>query len=160
LTREGVAFHMLQQYKNILVPVDGSKATQPVLEKAIEVAKRNKTHLDILNVLEVNQFSDTYGGAVSGDVIYKLSQDVQDRLDALKQQAINAGVTDVSIHVRFGNPKPVIAREFPADHKSELIVIGSTGLTAVERLMVGSVTNYVSRSAICDVLIVKPEATK
>ena len=111
-------------------------------------------------MLEVNQFSDTYGGAVSGDVIYKLSQDVQDRLDALKQQAINAGVTDVSIHVRFGNPKPVIAREFPADHKSELIVIGSTGLTAVERLMVGSVTNYVSRSAICDVLIVKPEATK
>ncbi|KRN97683.1 UspA family nucleotide-binding protein [Levilactobacillus paucivorans] len=160
MTREGVAFHMLQQYKNILVPVDGSKATQPVLEKAIEVAKRNQTHLDILNVLEVNQFSDTYGGAVSGDVIYKLSEDVQERLDSLKQQAINAGVTDVSIHVRFGNPKPVIAREFPADHGSELIVIGSTGLTAVERLMVGSVTNYVSRSAICDVLIVKPTKLK
>ncbi len=160
MTREGVAFHMLQQYKNILVPVDGSKATQPVLEKAIEVAKRNQTHLDILNVLEVNQFSDTYGGAVSGDVIYKLSEDVQERLDGLKQQAINAGVTDVSIHVRFGNPKPVIAREFPADHGSELIVIGSTGLTAVERLMVGSVTNYVSRSAICDVLIVKPTKLK
>lgn len=151
---------MLQQYQNILVPVDGSKATQPVLEKGIEVAKRNKTHLDILNVLEVNQFSDTYGGAVSGDVIYKLSQDVQDRLNALKRQAIDAGVPDVSIHVRFGNPKPVIAREFPADHDTELIVIGSTGLTAVERLMVGSVTNYVSRSAICDVLIVKPEPIK
>jgi nucleotide-binding universal stress UspA family protein len=50
----------------------------------------------------------------------------------------------------------IFTREFPADHDTQLIVIGSTGLTAVERLMIGSVTNYVSRSAVCDVLIVKP----
>ena len=108
-------------------------------------------------MLEVNQFSDTYGGAVSGDVIYKLSEDVQNQLIKLKKKAEDAGLSSVSIHVRFGNPKPVIAREFPADHNTQLIVIGSTGLSAVERLMVGSVTNYVSRSAICDVLIVKPK---
>ncbi|ARW20371.1 hypothetical protein S100892_01828 [Pediococcus pentosaceus] len=77
---------MLQQYKNILAPVDGSKTTDVVLDRAIEVAKRNDTHLDILNVLEVNQFSDTYGGAVSGDVIYKLSEDVQHRLEELKKK--------------------------------------------------------------------------
>lgn len=146
---------MLQQYKNILAPVDGSKATEPVLEKAIEVAKRNDTHLDILNVLEVNQFSDSYGGAVSGDVIYRLVEDVQNRLESLKQQAEKAGVKDVDIHVRFGNPKPVISREFPQDHGNELIVMGTTGLNAIERLMVGSVTNYVSRNADVDVLIVK-----
>lgn len=149
---------MLQQYKNILAPIDGSKVTDIVLKKAIEVAKRNDTHLDILNVLEVNQFSDTYGGAVSGDVIYKLSEDVQKRLAELKKQAEDAGLSDVSVHVRFGNPKPVIATEFPKDHHNELIMIGSTGLNALERLMVGSVATYVSRNAICDVLVVKPES--
>ncbi|GAA2853720.1 universal stress protein [Pediococcus damnosus] len=148
---------MLQQYKNILAPIDGSKVTDTVLKKAIEVAKRNDTHLDILNVLEVNQFSDTYVGAVSGDVIYKLSEDVQKRLAELKKQAEDAGVKDVSVHVRFGNPKPVIATEFPKDHHNELIMIGSTGLNALERLMVGSVATYVSRNAVCDVLVVKPE---
>lgn len=145
---------MLQQYKNILAPIDGSKVTDTVLKKAIEVAKRNDTHLDILNVLEVNQFSDTYGG----DVIYKLSEDVQKRLAELKKQAEDAGLSDVSVHVRFGNPKPVIATEFPKDHHNELIMIGSTGLNALERLMVGSVATYVSRNAICDVLVVKPES--
>ena len=149
---------MLQQYKNILAPIDGSKVTDTVLKKAIEVAKRNDTHLDILNVLEVNQFSDTYGGAVSGDVIYKLSEDVQKRLAELKKQAEDVGLSDVSVHVRFGNPKPVIATEFPKDHHNELIMIGSTGLNAFERLMVGSVATYVSRNAICDVLVVKPES--
>ncbi|KRN20055.1 hypothetical protein IV79_GL000719 [Pediococcus claussenii] len=148
---------MLQQYKNILAPVDGSKATETVLDRAIEVAKRNDTHLDILNVLEVNQFSDTYGGAVSGDVIYKLSEDVQDRLEKLKKRAEDAGVKDVSVHIRFGNPKPVIAKEFPTDHHNELIMIGSTGLNALERFMVGSVATYVTRNAICDVLVVKPD---
>ncbi|WP_427910915.1 universal stress protein [Pediococcus parvulus] len=145
---------MLQQYKNILAPIDGSKVTDTVLKKAIEIAKRNDTHLDILNVLEVNQFSDTYGG----DVIYKLSEDVQKRLAELKKQAEDAGLLDVSVHVRFGNPKPVIATEFPKDHHNELIMIGSTGLNALERLMVGSVATYVSRNAICDVLVVKPES--
>ena len=76
-------------------------------------------------------------------------------MDDLKQKAQNAGVTDVSIHIRFGNPKRVIAREFPADHHSDLIVIGASGLSGVERLMIGSVTNYVSRTAHCDVLVVR-----
>jgi nucleotide-binding universal stress UspA family protein len=146
---------MLQQYKNVLAPVDGSKATQQVIAKAIEIAKQNNTHLDILNVVEVNQFSDSYGGAVSGDVIYSLVEEIEQRLNDLKQKALDAGLEDVSIHVRFGNPKSVIAREFPADHANELIVVGTTGLSAVERFMVGSVTSYVNRNAKCDVLIVK-----
>ena len=57
--------------------------------------------------------------------------------------------------MRFGNPKKIIAQEFPNDHNDDLIVIGATGLTAVERLVVGSVTNYVVRVAKPDVLIVK-----
>lgn len=144
-----------QQYQNILVPVDGSKATPQVIDKAIQIAKQNHTHLDILNVVEVNQFSDSYGGAVSGDVIYSLVEEIEERLNELKQTALDAGVTDVSIHVRFGNPKPVIAKEFPEEHHNQLIVIGTTGLSAVERFMVGSVTSYVNRIAKCDVLIVK-----
>lgn len=146
---------MTQQYQNILAPVDGSKATVQVIDKAIQVALQNNTHLDILNVVEVNQFSDSYGGAVSGDVIYGLVEEIESRLNDLKKKATEAGLTDVSIHVRFGNPKPVIAREFPADHNNELIVIGTTGLSAVERFMVGSVTSYVNRTAKSDVLVVK-----
>jgi nucleotide-binding universal stress UspA family protein len=88
-------------------------------------------------------------------VIYSLVEEIEQRLDDLKQQALDAGLEDVSIHVRFGNPKSVIAREFPADHANELIVVGTTGLSAVERFMVGSVTSYVNRNAKCDVLIVK-----
>ncbi|CAH0417245.1 universal stress protein [Periweissella fabaria] len=145
----------MQEYKNILAPVDGSKITEKVLATAIQVAKRNNTRLDILNVLEINQFADGYGGAVSGDVVYRMVDEVEKRLKVYQQQALDAGVKEVEIHVRFGNPKEVLAKDFPADHDTGLIVMGTTGMNAVERLVVGSVTNFVTRTAPCDVIIVK-----
>ncbi len=146
-----------QKYKSILVPVDGSSITSSVLDRAIAVALASDAHLDILNILEVNQFNQTYGSAVSGDVVFKLTESTEDKLKEMKQKALDAGVKDVDIHIRFGNPKPIISREFPRDHGSDLIVIGSTGLSAVERLIIGSVTSYVTRSSLCDVLIVRPK---
>ncbi|WP_283679401.1 universal stress protein [Lentilactobacillus sp. Marseille-Q4993] len=145
-------------YKNILVPVDGSQVTNSILERGIELAKENNAHLDILNVLEVNQFNQTYGSAVSGDVVFKLTETTESKLEQMADKARDAGVKDVDIHIRFGNPKPIIAREFPKDHNTDLIVIGSTGLSAVERLIIGSVTSFVTRQATTDVLIIRPKA--
>ncbi|KRN30038.1 universal stress protein [Lactobacillus selangorensis] len=148
---------MEQEYKSILVPVDGSKEAELALSKAEEVAKRNHAHLDILNVLDTKQFAGNYGGMLTGDAIYQISEDAQNYLNSLKYKAEQKGIKDISIHVRFGNPKPVIAQDFPTDHHTDLIMIGSTGLNAVERVLVGSVTSYVNRMAVCDVLIVKTE---
>ncbi len=36
-------------------------------------------------------------------------------------------------------------------------MIGATGLNAVERLLIGSVTEYVTRTADCDVLVVRTD---
>ncbi|KRM80105.1 hypothetical protein FD36_GL000658 [Fructilactobacillus sanfranciscensis DSM 20451] len=146
---------MAKNYERILAPVDGGEDTMPVLDRAIELAKQNGSHLDILNVIQVTQFNRNYGNAVSADTVYKLTDQTKEILETLKQTAIKQGLSDVSIHMRFGNPKKIIAQEFPNDHNDDLIVIGATGLTAVERLVVGSVTNYVVRVAKPDVLIVK-----
>ncbi|CAM2845016.1 universal stress protein [Fructilactobacillus fructivorans] len=146
---------MAKNYKRILAPVDGAEDTMPVMSRAITMAKQNDSHLDILNVIEVNQFNRSYGDAITADAVYQLTDKTKKILETLKQQATDAGVSDVSIHMRFGNPKKVIAKEFPSDHHDDLIIIGATGLSAVERLMVGSVTSYVTRAAKQDVLVVK-----
>ena len=36
-------------------------------------------------------------------------------------------------------------------------MIGATGLNAVERLLIGSVTEFVTRNAPCDVLVVRTD---
>ena len=146
-----------QEYQTILAPVDGSQEAELALNKAVMVAKLNHAHLDILNVLDTKQFIGSYGGMVSGDAIYQISEDAQNYLTGLQKQAKANGLDDVEIHVRFGNPKTVIGQDFPHDYQTDLIMIGATGLNAVERVLVGSVTEYVNRTAPCDVIIVKTD---
>lgn len=144
------------QYHNILAAVDGSMATSQVLDAAIDTALRNNAHLDILTVTQVDQITDGYSNAVLNEKqTFDAVTATKGRMDDLKKRAEEAGVKDVNIHIRFGNPKRVIARDFPKDHHTDLIIMGTTGLSGVERFVLGSVTNYVNRNAHCDVLVVK-----
>lgn len=144
-------------YTNILVPVDGTKATHMVIDKAIQIAKKNQAHLDILNICQINQITEGYAtlSDLSEGKTYEIVNIVAKRLQDLKQKAHDAGVKSVDIHVRFGNPKTVIARDFIRDHHNDLIVMGKSSLNRFERALIGSVTAYVVRMAPCDVVVVK-----
>ena len=137
--------NQVQHYKRILTPVDGSEAAEKALQTATEIAKRNNAHLDILNVIDLKQFS----------VVYQTFEDVDKYLNELLEKTKEQGLEDVEVHARFGSPRTVIAREFPADHQTDLIVMGPTGLNPVERVLVGAVTDYVTRAAQCDVIIAR-----
>ena len=50
-----------------------------------------------------------------------------------------------------------IAKDLPKELGTDLIMIGATGLNAVERLLIGSVTEYVTRTADYDVLVVRTD---
>lgn len=147
------------QYQNIVAAIDGSKATIPVLTAAVKSAIQNHAHLDLLTIEQIGQITDGYitDKTVSSDQTYSLVQATEERLEDLKMRAWKMGLLDVSIHISFGNPKQVIAKDFPKDHHNDLIVIGTTGLSSVERFVLGSVTNYVNRNALCDVLVVRTE---
>ena len=93
--------------------------------------------------------------SISGDVVYQLVQDAEEKLAKYQELAQNEGAKDVNIHVRFGSPKTVIARDFPADHGNELIMLGKSGLNTLERLLVGSVASFVVQNAKTDVLIIQ-----
>lgn len=144
-------------YKNILVPVDGTKATPGVVDKAIQLAIVNNAHLDILNVAQINQITEGYAtlSDLSEGKTYEIVTIVAQRLKDIQKRAEQAGVKSASIHVRFGNPKTVIARDFIRDHHNDLIVMGSSSLNRFERALIGSVTAYVIRLAPCDVVVVK-----
>lgn len=150
---------MEQDYEKILVPVDGSKEAEMAFHKAVKVAQMNKGHIDVLTVLDTKQFIGLHGGMLNGDVIYQLSEDAQKYLNELKDEAVKDGFDpdQIAIHVRFGEPKTVIATEFVEEYKNDLIMIGSTGMNAVTRLLVGSVSEYVTRNARTDVIIVRTD---
>ena len=149
----------MQEYRKILVPVDGSKEAELALKKATQVAIRNHATIDVLNVLDTRQFVGAYGGMLTSDVIYQITADSENYLNEQKDQMLAIGVAaeQIKIHIRFGDPKTVIAFDFLKDYAEDLIIIGSTGLNAVERLLVGSVSSYVTRNALTDVIVVRTD---
>ncbi|MGK4016289.1 universal stress protein [Ligilactobacillus salivarius] len=151
---------MAQEYKRVLVAIDGSKGADAALRTAIEVTKRNDhTHLDVLRVLDLNSLE--YGGAgiaLDGQKIYEIEQANEGYMLKLKDKIVaeyNLDADRVSVHLRFGNPKAVITQDFQPEYSNDLIVVGSTGKNFVQRMIVGSVASYVIRTAKCDVLMAK-----
>ena len=151
---------MAQEYKRVLVAIDGSKGADAALRTAIEVTKRNDhTHLDVLRVLDLNSLE--YGGAgiaLDGQKIYEIEQANEGYMLKLKDKIVaeyNLDADRVSVHLRFGNPKAVITQDFQPEYGNDLIVVGSTGKNFVQRMIVGSVASYVIRTAKCDVLTAK-----
>ena len=151
---------MAQEYKRVLVAIDGSKGADAALRTAIEVTKRNDhTHLDVLRVLDLNSLE--YGGAgiaLDGQKIYEIEQANEDYMLKLRDKIVaeyDLAADRVSVHLRFGNPKAVITQDFQPEYNNDLIVVGSTGKNFVQRMIVGSVASYVIRTAKCDVLMAK-----
>lgn len=142
-------------YKNILVPVDGSKEAEAALGKAIQVAIRNgeDANLHILHVIDTRAFQNVTDFKTT--MVEQVAETAKKTLDAYLQQAKNAGVQNVDYTIEYRSPKDIIAHQAPEKLNADLIMIGATGLNAIERLLIGSVTEYVTRTANVDTLIVR-----
>lgn len=142
-------------YKNILVPVDGSKEAEAALGKAIQVAIRNgeDANLHILHVIDTRAFQNVTDFKTT--MVEQVAETAKKTLDAYLQQAKDAGVQNVDYTIEYGSPKDIIAHQASEKLNADLIMIGATGLNAIERLLIGSVTEYVTRTANVDTLIVR-----
>lgn len=145
-------------YKNILVPVDGSKEAEAALDRAIKVAKQNgaDTNLHILHVIDTRSFQNVTDFRTT--MVEQVAGTAKKTLDAYLQKAKDAGVENVDYSIEYGSPKDVIATQAPAKYAIDLIMIGATGLNAIERLLIGSVTEFVTRVSTVDTLIVRHTA--
>ncbi|MBL1228102.1 universal stress protein [Enterococcus sp. BWB1-3] len=146
---------MLQNYNKIMVAVDGSAEAELAFKKAVNVAVRNKAELLLAHVIDTRAFQSV--SAFDGMLAEQATEMAKQTLEDYKKQAELHGCKKVSTVIEYGSPKAIIAKQLPEDNDIELVLIGATGLNAVERLFIGSVSEYVIRNAPCDVLVVRTD---
>ena len=146
---------MLQQYKKIMVAVDGSDEAELAFKKAVNVAIRNNGELLLAHVIDTRSFQTV--SSFDGMLAEQATEMAKQTLADYESNAKKAGLNNVTSVVEYGSPKQIIARESPEDNQVDLIMLGATGLNAVERLFIGSVSEYVIRNAACDVLVVRTD---
>lgn len=146
---------MTANYHRILVPMDGSKESEAALTRAIELTldAGDEGILSILNVIDTRAFQNV--ASFDDTMVEAVSDETRKSLEKYKAQAIEAGVKNVDYLIEYGSTKSLIAKDVPNEVNADLIVIGATGLNAVELLVIGSVTEFVTRSAKVDVLVVR-----
>jgi len=146
---------MTLSYNHILVAVDGSKEAEWAFKKSIGVAQRNNATLNLVNIIDTRSFAaiEAYDRSIAD----RAQAFAEDLLGNYKKEAEAAGVTKVNVIVEYGSPKTIIPKDLANKVEADLIICGATGLSTVERFLIGSVSGHIVRSAKCDVLVVRTE---
>jgi nucleotide-binding universal stress UspA family protein len=76
-----------------------------------------------------------------------------DVLDKMKQRGAQKGV-NVTALLEAGSPYETIL-SVSERIKADTIIVGTSGKTAIDRVLIGSVSEYVVRNARCTVIVVK-----
>jgi len=138
-------------YDNILVPTDGSAASEGAVDHAIELAKQYDATLHALYVVDTGAYSSMEVG--SDIVIEALQEEGNQAVERVASEADDAGIR-VETSVRTGIAHRAIV-EYVSEEAIDLVVMGTHGRTGVGRFLLGSVAEKVVRTADAPVMTVR-----
>jgi nucleotide-binding universal stress UspA family protein len=142
----------------ILVPVDGSKYSMEALNVAIDFVKTKNAELSVIYVVPYIGGMDDHeispakrdrhmdSMAKHADDIVKQACDVL-AAENVTSQCTRTILTSVSV------PDAVI--DFAESDKTDLIIMGSRGLSSSSRIKMGSVATQVVKYCPCSIYVVK-----
>ena len=138
-------------YNEILVPTDGSPASDAAIEHAIDLAAQYGARLHALYVVDGAAYSTLEAG--SEIVVEALQSEGETATQRVADAAADAGI-DTTTTVTTGTAYQSI-RDYVAENGIDVIVMGTHGRKGLDRYLLGSVTERVVRTADVPVLTVR-----
>lgn len=141
----------------VLVGIDGSAGSLRAAEAAARRHWPEGTQFRLLAVLPIANFEAAYWGAVAGAPAQLPGAELRPWLEkrlamAGKAYSSRGLIAQKEFHV--GDPRRTLLKEAKA-WKADILFLGSTGTTGLERLLLGSVSSALAAHASCAVEIVR-----
>lgn len=143
----------MASYRNIIVAIDGSENAERALAKGIEIAKRNNAILHLVNIIDTRSWANLESH--NAEKLQRDSEIFSTTLIESYNEAELANIEEINIIVESGSPRTMITQEISRRVNADLIVCGASGISASERIFLGSVSENIVRTAECDVLVVR-----
>jgi nucleotide-binding universal stress UspA family protein len=141
----------------ILLATDGSEEATLAAQTAAELAERTGSELHVVTVApDYPYVYDAYYNVGRTEEVEQARQEAQKVLDEQARKVSEVGGTVAKIHSRAGavDEEIVVLAE---EEGTDLIVMGSRGLSGIRRALMGSVSDSVVRHAHCPVIVVRRE---
>src|SRR5699024_6433545 len=129
---------MSDNYKRIIIAVDGSKASEKAFNKSVSIAKANDATLILAHIVDTRTYdtAEAYDKSVSE----RAQEYAEDLLNEHVHNAKGDQVDNMEFAIKFGSQKVAITKDIAPEYYADLIIVGATGLNAVERFLIGSVS--------------------
>src|SRR5699024_7345240 len=139
--------------KTPTIGVDGSKGAEQASNKSVCIAKGKNATFILSHIVDRHTFATAEAYDKSSSA--RARKYAEDLLNDSVKIAKEDGVENVELVIKYGCPKVAITKEIAPENDADLIIVGATGLNAVERFLIGSVSESVARYSKCDVLIIR-----
>jgi nucleotide-binding universal stress UspA family protein len=141
----------------ILLAFDGSKEASAAARTAVEIASGTGSELHVLHVLQLERYMPYHPGPEAWEWeanLARAKRRARSWVDEQAKRMVTEGVEVSGTHVAVGRPDhEIVASGEELD--ASLVVMGSRGLSRLDKALMGSVSDSVVRHARCRVLVVR-----
>jgi nucleotide-binding universal stress UspA family protein len=143
--------------KRVLVATDGSEAADRAVDYAARLAARENSQLSIVNVvggygLPVHIFA-RFTESQQAWLKEVLESASAEMLVKARDRALVAGASEIRLESREGDVAESVL-DIAREQQADIVVVGKRGASAVERLLIGSVSERLVKLAHLPVIVV------
>lgn len=143
----------LQPIRSIICPVDFSEASKRALSNAIMIARKFDAELNVLNVyspLFTYSFPIELDNSKENEELFqKKKKEFYSFLEEFNLSSVRH-----NIQILSGEPYLEIIKKIKTEY-FDLLIMGTTGRTGISKLLIGSVTEKVTREFPCNFIVTK-----
>jgi len=141
----------------IVIADDFSETGMNALREGFRRAHGKEVH--VVHVVTDADLYDAPGDTEmerQASVLETLPPRLWDRVAIAGEEVDDLPDTRVSVHIRLGRPSEAIL-QIAVDYDADMIVIGTHGRRGMQRLVLGSIAEALTRTARCPLLIARPK---
>ncbi|MCF8429011.1 MAG: universal stress protein [Bacteroidia bacterium] len=139
----------------ILIPTDFSEVANNALQYAIQLAKKTNAEIHVLYVKNIPIMDNSFPNNVYQSYITEVEDFTKKSFDDLTVKFLKNSEVKFETHTAFGFIKDEI-KDFADKNKIDLIVLGTTGASGLQEILIGSNAASVAASSEIPVLIIPP----
>ncbi|WP_273838248.1 universal stress protein [Halococcus sp. PRR34] len=139
-------------YGEVMIPTDGSDAASIAIDHGIEIAKRAGARVHAVNIIDSGAITLTPGYSAPPELLERFEAEGERATEAIAENAADAGL-DTTTSVHEGLPASDLLA-YADENDIDLITMGTTGRTGLNRYLLGSTAERVIRHAKMPVLAV------